>query len=66
MKGGTSYTDVSEGHSRKEEQQGPKPWALAGLRKMEKAGCRSIMGQGGEEIEEASRGHNPAGSGGRE
>lgn len=41
----------------------PTPQALAGLRKMEKAGGRSMMSQGGEEIGEASRDHNPAGAG---
>lgn len=66
MKEGTGYIDVSEVHSRKEKGHVPRLWALADLRKMGKVGCRSIMSLGGEEIVEASKGHNPAGSGCRE
>lgn len=44
----------------------PRPRASAGLRRMEKAGGRSMLSQGGEEIGEASRDRNPAGAGGRE
>lgn len=48
--------------SRREE----RPWALVGLRKMKEVGGRDTMSQGGGEIGEASRGHNPAGPGGWE
>jgi len=39
----------------------PRPWALAGLRKMKEVSGRHMMSQGGEGIGEATRDHNAAG-----
>lgn len=62
MGGGSDHTDGSGSAF----QEGGKALALVGLRKMKEVGGRDTMSQGGGEIGEASRGHNPAGPGGWE